>query len=74
VRSGGGFAGPHAALAPGHCRGTSGTLRVHGLATLTDAEARQLAGHRALFRVVVDGEPDGDPQGGWRYDCLGEGG
>jgi hypothetical protein len=22
---------------------------------------------------VVDGEPDGDPQGGWRYDCRGEG-
>jgi hypothetical protein len=24
--------------------------------------------------LVLDSEPDGDPQGGWRYDCLGEGG
>jgi hypothetical protein len=73
VRSGGGFAGPHAALAPGYCRGISGTLRVHDLTTLTDAEARHLAGRRALFRVVLDGEPDGDQDRGWRYDCRGDG-
>jgi hypothetical protein len=50
------------------------SLTAHDLATLTDAEARQLAGRRALFRVVLDGEPDGNPEGGWRYDCRGEGG
>jgi hypothetical protein len=49
-------------------------FRVHDLAALTDAEARQFVGWRALFRVALDGEPDGDPQGGWRYDCRGEGG
>jgi hypothetical protein len=49
-------------------------FRVHDLAALTDAEARQLAGRRALFRVVVDGEPDGDEDRGWTYDCRGEGG
>jgi hypothetical protein len=38
-----------------------------------DTEARQLAGRRALFRMVLDGEPDGDPEAGWRYDCRGEG-
>jgi hypothetical protein len=32
---------------------------VHGLATLTDAEAREIAGRRTLFRVVLDGKPDG---------------
>jgi hypothetical protein len=46
---------------------------VHDLATLTDAEARQLASRPSLFRVVVDGDPDGDPVAGWRYDCRGEG-
>jgi hypothetical protein len=45
----------------------------HDLATLSDAEARQLDGRRALYQVVVDSEPDGDPQAGWRYDCQGEG-
>jgi hypothetical protein len=38
------------------------SLTAHDLATLTDAEARQLAGRRALFRVVLDGEPDGTPR------------
>jgi hypothetical protein len=46
---------------------------VHDLAALTDAEARQLAGRPALFRVLLDGEPNGDPQDGWRYGCRGEG-
>jgi hypothetical protein len=49
-------------------------LPVHDLATLTGAEARHLAGRRALFRVRIDSEPDGDPEHGWRYDCRGEGG
>jgi hypothetical protein len=49
-------------------------FRVHDLATLTDAEARQLGGRRALFRVVVEGEPDGDEDRGWTYDCRGHGG
>jgi hypothetical protein len=49
-------------------------FRVHDLAALTDAEARRLAGRRALFRVVVDGEPDGDEDRGWKYDYRGEGG
>jgi hypothetical protein len=39
------------------------SLCLRDLASLTDAEARQLAGRRALFRVVFDGEPDGDPGG-----------
>jgi hypothetical protein len=50
------------------------SLTAHDLTTLADVEARQLAGRRGLFRVVVDREPDGDPQGGWRYDCRGKGG
>ncbi len=50
-----------------------GPFAVHDLATLTDAEARRLAGRPALFTVVIDGEPDGDAQRGWRYDCQGEG-
>ena len=49
------------------------SLTAYDLATLTDAEARQLAGRPALFRVVVDGEPDGDQESGWGYDCRGEG-
>lgn len=43
------------------------------LAALTDAEAPQLAGRRALYCVVIEGEPDGDPEHGWRYECRGEG-
>jgi hypothetical protein len=50
------------------------SLIAYDLATLTDAEARQLAGRRALFRVALDGEPDGDQDRGWRYDCRGGGG
>jgi hypothetical protein len=48
-------------------------LAVHDFATLTENEARQLAGRPALFRVVLDSEPDGDAEHGWRYDCQGEG-
>jgi hypothetical protein len=49
-------------------------LTPYDLATLTDAEARQLAGRRALYRVRIDPEPDGDPQDGWRrYSCRGKG-
>jgi hypothetical protein len=48
-------------------------LAFHDLATLSDAQARRLAGQRALFRVFVEGEPDGDEEHGWRYDCRGEG-
>jgi hypothetical protein len=36
------------------------TVPVYDLVTLTDAEARQFAGRRAHFRVVLDGEPDRD--------------
>jgi hypothetical protein len=50
-----------------------GPLVWHGFSTLTDAQARQLAGRPALFQVYVEGEPDGDPEHGWRYDCQGEG-
>jgi len=50
------------------------TVPVYDLAALTDAEARRLAGRRALYRLLLGGEPDGNPQGGWRYDCRGEGG
>jgi hypothetical protein len=57
--------GPAPPLAP--------SLVGYDLATLTDAEARQLVGRRALFRVVVDGEPDGDARAGWRYACRGDG-
>jgi hypothetical protein len=49
-------------------------LPVHDLATLPDAQARRLAGRHALFRVVLDGEPDGDEEHGWTYDCQGQGG
>jgi hypothetical protein len=49
------------------------SLTPYDLAALTDAEAGQLAGRRALFRVVLDSEPDGDAQDGWRSDCRGEG-
>jgi hypothetical protein len=49
------------------------SLVPHDLATLTDAEARQLDGRPALFRVVVEGEPDGDARAGWRYDRRGDG-
>jgi hypothetical protein len=45
----------------------------HDLAALTDAEARQLAGRRALYVVWIDSEPDGDPETGWRYECPGDG-
>jgi hypothetical protein len=44
-------------------------LRVHELATLTDAAARQLQGRRLLDRVILDGELDGS-----RYDCAGHDG
>ena len=56
--------GPAPPLAP--------SLVGYDLATLIDAEARQLAGRRALFRVVLDGRPDCDPREGWRYDCRGD--
>jgi hypothetical protein len=49
------------------------SLCLHDFATLTDAEARQLAGRRPPYCVRIESEPDGDPQGGWRYDCRGEG-
>jgi hypothetical protein len=49
------------------------TLAVHDFATMTDRQARQLAGRRALYRVVLDSEPDGDAEHGWQYDCKGEG-
>jgi hypothetical protein len=42
-------------------------------APLTDREAREDAGRPALFRVVLDSEPDGGAEHGWRYDCQGEG-
>jgi hypothetical protein len=48
-------------------------LAVHDFATLTDAEARQLAGRPALFRVLLESEPEGNEEHGWRYDCQGEG-
>jgi hypothetical protein len=35
---------------------------VHDLATLTDAEARQLVGRRALYRVRIESEPDGSAE------------
>jgi hypothetical protein len=56
------------------------TVPVYDLATLTDAEARQLAGRRALFRVVLDGEPDGtrrtagDTTAGGRASSCGRSG
>jgi hypothetical protein len=44
-------------------------LQVHDLATLTDRDVRRLQGRRLLFRVVLDGEPDG-----LRCDCAGDDG
>jgi hypothetical protein len=44
-------------------------LQVYDLATLTDRDVRQLQGRRLLYRVVLDGEPDGG-----RCDCAGEDG
>jgi hypothetical protein len=52
---------------------TAPSLRVHDLATLTGAEARQLAGRRAVYRAHIESEPDGDSLDGWRYDCPGNG-
>jgi hypothetical protein len=40
---------------------------------LSDAEARQLAGHRVLYEVVIEGRPDWCGEDGWRYDCRGDG-
>jgi hypothetical protein len=54
-------------------RPPAASLVVHDFATLTEREARQLAGRPALFRVVLDGEPNGDAEHGWRYVCKGEG-
>jgi hypothetical protein len=54
-------------------RPPAASLAVHDFATLTDREARQLAGRPALSRVVLDGEPDGDEEHGWPYECKGEG-
>jgi hypothetical protein len=54
-------------------RPPAASLAVYDFATLADAEARQLAGRPALFRVVLDSEPGGDAEHGWRYDCQGEG-
>ena len=48
-------------------------LAVYDLAALTDAQARQLAGHRLLYRVYLEGEPDGSAEEGWRYDCRADG-
>jgi hypothetical protein len=48
-------------------------LAFHDLATLTDAEARHLAGRRALYQVVIEGRPDWSAEDGWRYDCRGDG-
>jgi hypothetical protein len=45
----------------------------YDLATLTDAEARQLVGRRALYGVVIEGRPDWSAKDGWRYDCRGDG-
>jgi hypothetical protein len=75
---------PHLLLVAGVARQTAPSLPgqpapapfaepVHSPAALTDAEARQLNSRPALFRVVVGGEPDGDAQRGWRYDCRGDG-
>ena len=61
------------AAATGPTQPPAASLVPHDLATLTDAEARQLAGERVLSRVVLDGEPDGSPEDGWRYDCRGDG-
>jgi hypothetical protein len=49
------------------------SLAVHDLATLTDRQARQLAGQRTLFRVHLDGNPDGSAEAGWTFDCRGDG-
>jgi hypothetical protein len=57
--------GPAPPLAP--------SLVGYDLATLTDADARQLAGRCGLFRVVLDGRPDWSADDGWRYDCRGDG-
>jgi hypothetical protein len=57
--------GPVPPLAP--------SLVGYDLATLTDAEARHLAGRRAPYRVVIEGRPDWSAEDGWRYDCRGEG-
>jgi hypothetical protein len=57
--------GPAPPLAP--------SLVGYDLTTLTDAEARRLAGRRALYRVVIEGRPDWSAGDGWRYDCRGSG-
>jgi hypothetical protein len=49
------------------------SLGGYDLATLTDAEASQLAGRRALYGVVIEGRPDWSAEDGWRYDCRGDG-
>jgi hypothetical protein len=54
-------------------RPPAASLAVHDFATLTEREARQLAGRPALFRVVLDSEPDGDGEHGWRYERKGAG-
>jgi hypothetical protein len=54
-------------------RPPAASLAVHDFATLTDAEARQLAGRAALYRVVIHSEPDGDSEHGWQVECQGEG-
>jgi hypothetical protein len=58
---------------PSQGRPPAASLAVHDFATLTEREARQLGGRPALFCVVLDGEPDGDEEHGWRYECRGEG-
>jgi hypothetical protein len=39
-------------------------LGVHKLPTLGEPEARALDSRRALYRVLIASEPDGDPEGG----------
>ena len=57
--------GPAPPLAP--------SLVGYDLATLTDAEARQVAGQRALYSVVIEGKPDWSAEDGGRYDCRADG-
>jgi hypothetical protein len=45
-------------------------LRVHELATLTDAEARALHGRRIIVDIVLaQGEVNDVPETGWHYKC-----